>query len=172
VGDQRITTAQVEDTVTVEGPGADGAFSGPRREATLNSLNVLVQTALLRRVAGQVGATVTPELVAQARDDADIRTQAAQFGVDRQAFGTFAAYLLSIQSHLATRLAAGAPLTEAQYAQAQAQLAELRAAAARADGVTVNPRYGSFDGAAASVRQTVEPGIKLLSPERGPAQAP
>jgi hypothetical protein len=56
-------------------------------------------------------------------------------------------------------------ITDAQIAQVQARMAALRTEAARAERITVNPRYGAFDAEQALVLPSVEAGIKQLSPD-------
>jgi hypothetical protein len=164
IGTDQISTVQVDEVVAAE------AGQGSRRDATLNSLNVLIQTALLRTVADDLGATVSPAVLDQAAEDPDIQAQAAQFGVRPEAFGAFAGYLLSVQDHLAREAAVGGQLTQDQVAQLQQRLAELRAEAAEDAGVRINPRYGAFDAERAAVSPAVEPGIKLVSERLVPAQ--
>jgi hypothetical protein len=161
IGDHRITSTQLDDAV-------GRSLSGPRGEATQNTLNVLIQTELLRTVAAKAGITVSDAFVAGARQDEQIRAQAAQLGVSPEVFGTLAGYFVSIQNELARTVGAtpdGA--TEAQVAEVQARMAALRADAAKAEKVTVNPRYGKFDAEQALVLPAVEAGIRQLSPEPG-----
>jgi hypothetical protein len=161
VGDHRITSAQLDDAV-------GRSLPGPRGEATQNALNVLIQTQLLRTVAAKSGIPVTDAFVAGAREDEQIRAQAAQLGVSPDVFGTLAGYFVSIQNALARQVAGAAEgITDAQVAMVQARLAALRAEAASAQKVTVNPRYGAFDAQQALVLPAVEKGIKQLSPEPG-----
>jgi hypothetical protein len=164
IGAEQISTAQVDDGVAAD------AGQGSRRDATLNSLNVLIQTALLRTVADELGATVNRSVLDRAAEDPDIRAQAAQFGVRPEAFGKFAGYLLTVQDHLAREASTGGGLTQDQLAHAQRRLAQLRAEAATDAGVRINPRYGAFDAERAAVTPTVEPGIKLLTEQPVPAQ--
>jgi hypothetical protein len=164
IGGEQITSAQVEGAVAANGATAS------RRDATLNSLNVLIQTALLRTVARDLGADVDRSVLDKAREDPDIRAQAAQFGVRPEAFGTFAGYLLTVQQHLARGQAADGQLTQAQLAALQQHLAALRAEAAKERGVRINPRYGAFDPQRAAVTPTVEPGIELVSKQSVPGQ--
>jgi hypothetical protein len=164
VGDHRITTEQVD-------RARAGQTQAPRGEATQNSVNVLIQTELLRTVAADLGTAVSPSFIDQARADQQIQAQAAQLGVDPTAFGTLAAYFVSVQDQLARQISAGAGgLTEAQVAEVQNRLAALRGKAAHDHEVTVNPRYGTFDVRNALVTPAVEAGIKVLTPE--PGQAP
>jgi hypothetical protein len=171
VGEQRITTTDV-DRAAVRAADAQGPTSG---ESAQNSLNVLIQTALLQTVADKVGTKVSPAFLAEARADAGIRQQAAQLGVSPEAFGSLAGYFVSIQNDLARQLAPGADpgaATQEQVAQVQARLTALRAEAARTHQVTVNPRYGQFDVQRALVTSAAEAGIKELTPPRGAATAP
>ncbi|HEY0485241.1 MAG TPA: hypothetical protein VGD72_03195 [Mycobacteriales bacterium] len=162
IGRQQISTAQVDHVVALD------AAAGSRRDATLNSLNVLVQTALLRTVARDMGADVTPAVIAQAREDADIRSQAAQFGVRPEAFAEFAAYLLTVQRHLAQQLAGSGQLTPEQVTAVQDRVSGLRAQAAKDAHVRVNPRYGAFDPQRVAVTPAVEPGIKPVTQQAAP----
>jgi peptidyl-prolyl cis-trans isomerase SurA len=161
VGEHRITTTELDRSVA-------SPRSGPRGEAAQNTLNVLVQTELLRRVAAKTGITVSDAFVTGAREDEQIRAQAAELGVSPEAFGTLAGYFVSIQNELA-RQVGGTPdgVTDAQVAEVQARMAALRSDAAKAEKVTVNPRYGKFDAEQALVLPAVEAGIRQLSPEPG-----
>ena len=161
VGDHRITSTQLDDAV-------GRSPQGPRGEATQNTLNVLIQTQLLRAVAAKTGIRVSDAFVAGARQDEQIRSQAAQLGVSPDVFGTLAGYFVSIQNELA-RQVGGTPdgVTDAQVAEVQARMAALRSDAAKAEKVTVNPRYGKFDAEQALVLPAVEAGIRQLSPEPG-----
>jgi hypothetical protein len=164
VGDHRITTTQLDRAVA-------SSPQGPRGEAAQNTLNVLIQTQLLRAVADKNHIEVSGAFVAGAREDEQIRAQAAQLGVSPDVFGTLAGYFVSVQNALARAVGGGsAGLTDAQVAEVQARMAQLRSAAADAQRVTVNPRYGKFDVRQALVLPAVEPGIKQLSPD--PAAAP
>jgi hypothetical protein len=165
VGDHRITSTQLDDAV-------GRSLSGPRGEATQNTLNVLIQTQLLRDVAAKTGTTVSDSFLAGARADEQIRAQAAQLGVSPDVFGTLAGYFVSIQNEIARQVGGSAgAITDAEVAQVQGRMAALRAEAAKAEKVTVNPRYGKFDSEQALVLPAVEAGIKQLSPEPGsPAQ--
>jgi hypothetical protein len=157
VGEHRITTTELDRSVA-------SPRSGPRGEAAQNTLNVLVQTELLRRVAAKTGITVSDAFVTGAREDEQIRAQAAELGVSPEAFGTLAGYFVSIQNAIVRELGGAAGgITDAQIAQVQARMAALRTEAARAERITVNPRYGAFDAEQALVLPSVEAGIKQLS---------
>lgn len=170
VGDHRITTDQVDRAVAARS-------QAPRGAATQNSVNVLIQTELLRTVAAGLGTAVSPSLVDQARADQQIQAQAAELGVDPAAFGTLAAYFVSVQNELVLRVMgvsvadpAALQPTQAQLAEVQNRMAALRSKAAHDHAVTVNPRYGQFDVQRALVTSGAEAGIKVLTPE--PGQAP
>jgi peptidyl-prolyl cis-trans isomerase SurA len=163
VGDHRITSTQLDHAV-------GRSLTGPRGEATQNTLNVLIQTELLRTVAAKTGTTVSDAFVAGAREDEQIRAQAAQLGVSPEVFGTLAGYFVSIQNTIARQVGgSGDNITDGQIAQVQARMAALRSEAADTTKVTVNPRYGKFDAKQALVLPAVEAGIKQLSPEPGAA---
>lgn len=170
VGDQRITAATLQAHVTAyrtafQTVGGSTAL-GAAEPAGINqsTLSLLVGSAVVDRMLADQGLSVTDTEV-QAKEagilqqEGSVQQLAADIvGKARLApsdFGLYVRYQLGEE-----KLLQQAGVQDPTTPQAAARFAQMTAKAGNAMGVSVNPRYGSWDPATGGLAAPVQPWLK------------
>jgi hypothetical protein len=165
VGDTRITTASLQSHVTAFRT-ALAAQSGSSTEGSglvRHTLQVLVEAQLVDDALAAKGLTVSAAEVQQAHTQAVAQTGSeaaleqaflAQLGLAPSDMDTYFRMAVGEQ-----KLLAAAGVSPAS-SQADSALQSILSDAAKRVGVSVNPRYGSWDAGAAVVNAAAEPWVK------------